>query len=110
MLWCKRDRPPSTRQMHSLLSARTRRARRLSSGAAGHADLPRDAARPAPPNRNRHPPSEAPMRFIPTRVHGMMDYLMGVVLIAAPFVLSFDTARAETWVPIVLGVGVIGYS
>jgi hypothetical protein len=50
------------------------------------------------------------MRFLPTRAHGYMDYLMGVLLIAAPWLLDFDRGGAETWVPVVLGAGVILYS
>jgi hypothetical protein len=50
------------------------------------------------------------MRFIPTRVHGMVDYAMGVLLIVAPWLLGFAAWGAETWVPAILGVAVIGYS
>lgn len=50
------------------------------------------------------------MRFIPTRVHGVLDYLVGLVLIVAPWVLNFDRGGAETWVPVILGVGAILYS
>ena len=50
------------------------------------------------------------MRIIPTRVHGVLDYLMGVVLIAAPWVLGFADGGPETWVPVILGAGVIAYS
>lgn len=50
------------------------------------------------------------MRFLSTRVHGYMDYLMGALLIAAPWLLDFDRGGAETWVPVVLGAGVILYS
>ncbi len=50
------------------------------------------------------------MRVIPTRVHGMMDYLIGVLLIAAPWLFNFDRGGAETWVPVILGAGVILYS
>jgi hypothetical protein len=35
---------------------------------------------------------------------------MGVILIAAPWLLNFDRGGAETWVPVVLGAGVILYS
>jgi hypothetical protein len=49
------------------------------------------------------------VRFIPTQVHGMLDYLMGIVLIAAPFLFGFDRGAA-TWVPVILGISVIAYS
>ncbi len=50
------------------------------------------------------------MRFIPTRVHGMLDYLVGALLIAAPWLFDFDRGGAETWVPVLLGAGAIVYS
>jgi len=50
------------------------------------------------------------MRFIPTRIHGMMDYAMGLLLIAAPWIFRFNRGGAETWVPVILGIGAIGYS
>lgn len=50
------------------------------------------------------------MRFIPTRMHGMLDYLMGVLLIAAPWLFDFSQGGAETWIPVILGVGAIVYS
>jgi hypothetical protein len=45
-----------------------------------------------------------------TRVHGFLDYLVGALLLAAPWVLGFARGGAETWVPVALGAGVIGYS
>ena len=50
------------------------------------------------------------MRVIPTQIHGYVDYLMGVVLIAAPWLLGFADGGPEQWVPVVLGAGVIVYS
>jgi hypothetical protein len=50
------------------------------------------------------------MRFIPTRVHGMADYAVGVLLIIAPWLFGFAAGGAETWVPVILGIGAIGYS
>ena len=50
------------------------------------------------------------MQFIPTKVHGILDYLLGVLLIAAPWLLGFAAGGAETWVPVVLGAGIIVYS
>ncbi len=50
------------------------------------------------------------MRFIPTRLHGVVDYLVGALLIAAPWLLNFSRGVAETWVPVALGVGALVYS
>lgn len=50
------------------------------------------------------------MRFLSTKTHGVMDYLMGILLIAAPWILGFAQGGAETWVPVILGAGVIVYS
>lgn len=50
------------------------------------------------------------MKIISTKVHGVLDYLMGIVLIAAPWILKFNRDGAETWVPVILGAGVILYS
>lgn len=40
----------------------------------------------------------------------MLDHLMGIVLIAAPWVLDLREGGLETWLPVVLGAGVIVYS
>ncbi len=50
------------------------------------------------------------MRFIPTRVHGMLDYLTGALLIASPWLFGFATGGAEQWIPVVLGAGALLYS
>lgn len=50
------------------------------------------------------------MKVISTKAHGIIDYLMGVVLIAAPWLFGFARGGAETWVPVVLGLGAIAYS
>lgn len=50
------------------------------------------------------------MRFIPTRTHGVLDYLVGILLILAPFILGFANDGPEMWVPIVLGAGLLLYS
>lgn len=44
-----------------------------------------------------------------TRVHGMLDYAAGVLLIALPFVGGFGDG-AQTWVPVALGAGILLYS
>jgi hypothetical protein len=50
------------------------------------------------------------MRFIPTKVHGVLDYLVGIILIAAPWIFGFDRGGMETWIPVILGVGALVYS
>ena len=51
------------------------------------------------------------MRFIPTMVHGMLDYIVGIALIDAPSVFGFAAVGgAAVVIPIVLGVGLIVYS
>ncbi|SDL14360.1 hypothetical protein SAMN05421823_104485 [Catalinimonas alkaloidigena] len=50
------------------------------------------------------------MRFIPTTWHGVLDYMTGAFLIAAPWIFDFARGSYETWIPVVLGIGAIGYS
>jgi hypothetical protein len=50
------------------------------------------------------------MKVLSTKAHGILDYLVGVLLIAAPWLLGFARNGAETWVPVVLGVSTIIYS
>ena len=50
------------------------------------------------------------MRFIGTKTHGYMDYLVGVLLIASPWIFDFNRGGTETWLPIILGTGAIIYS
>ena len=50
------------------------------------------------------------MRFIPTRFHAPLDYIVGVALIAAPWIFQFSEHTAATVVPIVLGIGLVVYS
>jgi hypothetical protein len=50
------------------------------------------------------------MRFLPTRFHAPLDYIVGVALIAAPWIFQFSEHTAATVVPIVLGIGLIAYS
>ena len=45
---------------------------------------------------------------IPTRVHGVADYLGGVVLLLAPNLFGFsDVGGAAVWVPRILGVVIL---
>jgi SPW repeat len=50
------------------------------------------------------------MRFIPTKFHAPLDYIVGAALIASPWILSFSDTTAPTILAIVLGIGLIAYS
>lgn len=50
------------------------------------------------------------MKVISTKAHGILDYLMGVLLIASPWLFGFARGGSETWTPIILGAGAILYS
>jgi hypothetical protein len=50
------------------------------------------------------------MRVFSTRTHGVIDYAFAALLIAAPWLLGFARGGAETWVPLILGAAVLGYS
>jgi len=50
-------------------------------------------------------------KFIPTKVHGALDYIVGIALILAPWIFNFmDVGGAAVIIPMVLGVGLIAYS
>src|SRR5918998_6023287 len=55
-----------------------------------------------------HCREEGRMRFISTRAHGVIDYLMGALLIVAPYLLGFADGTAAQWLPQILGVALIG--
>ncbi|MBC4018506.1 SPW repeat domain-containing protein [Siccirubricoccus deserti] len=48
------------------------------------------------------------MRFISTRTHGVIDYLMGALLIVAPYILGFADGTAAQWIPQIVGAVLIG--
>lgn len=52
-------------------------------------------------------------RFLPTRFHGILDYLWSVLLASAPWLLK-DSQGArggpETWVPVGFAAGAVVYS
>lgn len=50
------------------------------------------------------------MRFLPTRLHGAIDYLWGIALMASPWLLGFAHVPAATWVAVIFGAGAILYS
>lgn len=50
------------------------------------------------------------MRVLPTKIHGYLDYIVGAFTAASPWVFGFNSGGADTWVPVILGVGAIFYS
>ena len=46
--------------------------------------------------------------MISSRTHGFIDYAMGILLIAAPWLLGFADGTAAQWVPVVLGIVMLG--
>ena len=49
-------------------------------------------------------------RGMNTRTHGILDYIVGILLIATPWLFGFAQDRAETWIPVLLGAGALLYS
>jgi len=43
------------------------------------------------------------MRFVPTRVHGIIDWVMGLLLIALPWILGFARGGPESALPVAVG-------
>ena len=50
------------------------------------------------------------MRLIPTKFHAPLDYIVGAVLIAGPWIFQYSDSGAATAISIVLGIGLIAYS
>lgn len=44
------------------------------------------------------------MRILSTYVHGMIDYVAALLLIAAPWLFGFASEGPETWVPVTAGI------
>lgn len=47
---------------------------------------------------------------LPTRIHGMLDYLLGALLVASPWLFGFADSEGARWTPVILGAGVVLYS
>jgi hypothetical protein len=50
------------------------------------------------------------MRFLPTRIHGILDYLWSVLLASLPWLAGFDLRDRESWVCWVFAAGAAVYS
>ncbi|MFD2513388.1 SPW repeat protein [Pontibacter locisalis] len=44
------------------------------------------------------------MRFIPTRFHGILDYIVGLVLIISPWLFDFSDVSYATWTIVAAGI------
>jgi hypothetical protein len=53
---------------------------------------------------------QASYQIISTKMHGMEDYAVGVLLIAAPWIFKFADGTAAQWVPIIIGLAILGMS
>ena len=50
------------------------------------------------------------MRFIPTKVHGALDYTVGGFIAASPYLFNFARGGAETKIPQATGMAAVVYS
>ncbi len=50
------------------------------------------------------------MRFIETKTHGYLDYLVGVLLLLAPAIFGLDMSSPAGMIPMILGALTIVYS
>jgi hypothetical protein len=59
------------------------------------------------PRGNRYPTN---MHLISRRIHGVLDYVVGAVLIGSPKLFGFDSGGMESRVPVFLGAATLVYS
>jgi hypothetical protein len=50
------------------------------------------------------------MRFLPTSLHGVIDYLWGLALLSTPWLFGFADVPAAKWTAVIFGLGAILYS
>lgn len=50
------------------------------------------------------------MKILPTKIHGVLDYLVGLILITLPMMMDFGEYRSESWVLIGAGSLALIYS
>jgi hypothetical protein len=50
------------------------------------------------------------VRIIPTRVHAVFDYGVGMLLIISPWIFDFARGDAAMWVPVTVGGAMVAYS
>jgi hypothetical protein len=47
------------------------------------------------------------MKFISTKVHGVLDYSLGFLIMVSPWLFGFNGGGAETWIPFALGLAAL---
>ena len=51
------------------------------------------------------------LQFIPTKIHGALDYIVAIALLLAPMIFGFqEVGGAAVAIPMVLGAGLLLYS
>ena len=50
------------------------------------------------------------MQIIPRNIHGFLDYPVGLILAASPWLFGFADKGPATVIPVVLGAGAVVYS
>jgi len=50
------------------------------------------------------------MKFISTKAHGAFDYIIGTLLLFAPWIFDFANYETAQSIPVVVGISVIVYS
>jgi len=50
------------------------------------------------------------MKVLSSKIHGILDYVVSVLLIASPWLFGFGVNGHETAIPVVLGITTILYS
>jgi hypothetical protein len=50
------------------------------------------------------------MRFIDSKTHGFIDYIMSLFIAASPWTLDYGHGGMETWIPLATGIAGILYS
>lgn len=50
------------------------------------------------------------MKIISSKTHGVLDYLVGIILIISPWLFGFADGGPQMWTPIILGASALLYS
>jgi len=50
------------------------------------------------------------MKLLSTKWHGILDYILAVLLIASPWLFNFAENGMQLWVPVIAGILIIIYS